>query len=127
MGNVGPTCVSGGTEVRLAVGGQIRRGLASSGQRCGEERKGPGCGKFQERERGLVHGERWASRSQIHGLGNQGPGAPFPERRAWGGRICREFILGRYAEAADSRVRGGVLAGHTDLGSQSREGNRKQN
>lgn len=68
-----------------AVGGQIRRGPAWSGQRFGEERRGPGCGKFQERERGLVRGERWASRSQIHGLGNQGPRAPFPERRAWGG------------------------------------------
>ena len=56
------------------MGGQIRRELAWFGQRCGEERRGPGCGKFQEREQGLVRGERWASRSQIHGLGNQGPG-----------------------------------------------------
>ena len=109
------------------MGGQIRRELAWFGQRCGEERRGPGCGKFQEREQGLVRGERWASRSQIHGLGNQGPGAPFPERRAWGGQVCRELILGCYSEAADSRVRSGVLAGCTDLGSQGREGNGKRN
>ena len=55
------------------MGGQIRRGPAWSGQRCGEERRGPGCGTFQETERGLVHGERWASRSQIHAWVTRAP------------------------------------------------------
>lgn len=31
------------------------------------------------RQEGLVHGEGWASGPRIHGSGNQGPGAPFPE------------------------------------------------
>lgn len=61
-----------------------------------------------------VPGERAGAWCMVRG-GQAGPRfmawvtrapGPIPEREPREARNCREFILGRYAEAADSRVRG---------------------